>query len=70
MDKKKIEVRFSYEELCAMNFSYQVYPYVINKLRIAGIPVQGLLIFNGVSRGTLTQIDDIENMEYVFIWRE
>ncbi len=41
--------------------------WVVGKLKDAGIPVKGALIFSGIERGTLTRFDDPTNFDAT-IW--
>ena len=70
MDKesKEIVVEISAEDLIDMHsFSYEA--TIIARLRTAGIPVIGTLLFQGVSSGTLMQEENIMNNSYIFRWK-
>ena len=70
MDKesKEIVVEINAKDLIDIHsFSYEA--TIIARLRTAGIPVIGNLLFQGVSNGTLAQEENIMNNSYLFRWK-
>lgn len=44
--------------------------WCIGKLRAAGIPIRGILVFKGIKKGILTRCDSFENCNMRFVWSE
>lgn len=63
-----IDVRVSAQEIIACHPS-MLESLLVCKLRSAGIPVRGLLVFGGVASGVLSWIDDPESSARVYQWR-
>lgn len=70
MDKesKEIIVEIRAEDLITMHH-FTTEGYIIKKLKDAGIPIIGILLFHGVSHGTLYQEENILNNSYIFRWK-
>jgi len=66
---KEIIVEITHEDLVDMAYPAMVIPILIGKLKAAGIPVIGVLLFQGVKSGTLIQEDDFINCKYIFRWK-
>lgn len=49
-----IEVHVPLKELCARDYTITSEAFTLAKLRSAGVPVKGVLLFRGVEHGTLT----------------
>lgn len=63
-----IDVRVSAHEIVACHPS-MLESLLVFKLRSAGIPVRGLLVFGGVSSGVLSWSDDPESNCRIYRWR-
>jgi len=66
---KEITVRIPYDEIVDKTFSPGFDTYVIGKLKKAGIPVLGVLIFRGVIRGVYKYWQEFDTMDYIFKWK-
>jgi hypothetical protein len=42
---------------------------ILGRLKKAGIPVRGILFFDGVESGTLEQEEDFQRNSYIFRWK-
>jgi len=67
--KKEIIVEITRSELIGLRHPHTYQSMLINKLKDAGIPVEGVLIFNGVKTGKLIQEENLEKASYIFRWK-
>ncbi len=68
-ESKEIVVEITAEEIMYMSHNF-LGQTIINKLKAAGIPIIGILLFQGVSSGTLIQERNFVNDSYIFRWKE
>jgi len=65
---KEIVVEVYAEEIMSINPILLNYS-ILKKLKDAGIPIIGLLLFQGVSTGILMQEENFVNNSYIFRWK-
>lgn len=66
----KIKVQISNYELENCKNENHCKLFVMSRLRNAGIPIDGLFDFIGVSHGTLTCFDFTHKHEKLFVWEQ
>lgn len=64
-----IEVRISDGDLARHRLVMDT-PYILSRLRAAGVPVLGLLSFGGLERGVLTGRYEYDTGEIVYTWSD
>jgi hypothetical protein len=66
-----IEVRIHPEIFAMMTLrsKFEWETFCMARLRRAGIPVLGTLLFRGVESGTLTKIQDFDTNDIVYRWQ-
>jgi hypothetical protein len=67
---EEISVVISYNEALSMKRPEMMEAYVIGRLRDAGIPVKGVLLFGGVECGEITQEQCPYTKDIIFTWRD
>jgi len=65
----EIVVEINYEDIIAVKYPVMIESLIIQKLKEAGIPVNGVLLFQGVKSGILSQEENIMNRSYIFRWK-
>lgn len=66
---ERIEVRIDYRVMQEMRPIEQEM-LLIQRLKDAGIPVIGTMVFQGVNRGTIRAYVDLEEWCRVYIWED
>ena len=62
-----IEVRISKSDIGERAFTESL---VLARLREAGIPVRGTILFRGIASGTLDRSEDYETGDVIFRWQD
>lgn len=70
MSAKTIEVRITPESLIGCKSEHIAEATVVSTLRAAGIPVVGVFVYRGVSRGTMARRYEKHTGTHVFVWRD
>ena len=69
MEKIKVEIDPIREYPDGLPFNDMCFEsWIVGKLRAAGIPVIGVLLFRGLKKGTLTRTNDYETNNMVYTW--
>jgi len=68
---KEIKVVITKEDLVRAPVRYDLLEcWFVMRLRRAGMPVKGVFLFKGVTRGVITQIRDLPTGDLIYIWRD
>ena len=65
-----ITVKITADELISQPSYHQEQWHIMRKMREAGIPLRGVMKWEGVTRGTLTYSRNPDTEEHCYIWRD